>query len=37
MLVKWGEGTTVRFIEIYREQEYLWDLSSTQYRNKQAR
>jgi hypothetical protein len=25
---KWGKGTAVKFVEIYREQECLWDLSA---------
>jgi hypothetical protein len=37
MLAKWGKETTVKFAEIYKEQEYLWDVSSAQSGNRQAR
>lgn len=37
MPVKWDEEITFKFVEIFKEQECLWDLTSAQHRNKQAR
>ena len=34
---KWTEGETVKFVELYREYECLWDTSKTCYRNNQMR
>ncbi|XP_050314953.1 uncharacterized protein LOC126749318 [Anthonomus grandis grandis] len=37
MCAKWTEDTTVKFVELYREEECLWNTQLVIYRNKQAR
>lgn len=34
---KWTEDTSVKFVELYREHECLWNSNLLVYRNKQAR
>lgn len=35
--MKWSEGETVKFVELYREHECLWDVTKPNYRNNQMR
>lgn len=34
---KWGDDNTLQFINLYRNEECLWDIRSQNYRNKQMR
>lgn len=35
--MKWSENDTVKFVELYREYECLWDVTKQSYRNNQMR
>ena len=33
--IRWSEGDTVKFVELYREHECLWNIMKPSYRNNQ--
>ena len=35
--MRWSEGDTVKFVELYREHECLWNIMKPSYRNNQMR
>lgn len=35
--MKWNENDTIKFVELYREHECLWNMSKSIYRNKNMR
>lgn len=37
MPARWNEETTLKFVKLYKENECLWNVSSSQYKNKQIR
>lgn len=35
--MKWSENETIKFVEMYRDLDFLWDTESADYRNSQMR
>ena len=35
--IRWSEGDTVKFVELYREHECLWNIMEHSYRNNEIR
>nr|XP_034173832.1 uncharacterized protein LOC117601323 [Osmia lignaria] len=35
--MKWSENETVKFVELYKQHDCLWDITSPSYRNNQMR